>query len=147
MLLIIGPDPFISQSSPDHSPQPRINFSYYKYVPRHICFLICDMLPTVAHYTRLHLDNGDTPIDLHLTIEIMKISNSNQVNFIILCSFFLSIISKCGFNYSMQWFLSLPLGVKEGPVKCVKVCNQSWVILVDISEMKRCLFLEDHLEN
>ena len=49
------------------------------------------MLPTVAHYTRLHLDNGDTPIDLHLTIEIMKISNSNQVNFIILCSFFRSI--------------------------------------------------------
>ena len=36
---------------------------------------------------------------------------------------------------------------KEGPVKYVKVCNQSWVILVDISEMKRCLFLEDHLEN
>ena len=28
-LLIIGPDPFISQSSPDHSPQPRIDFSYY----------------------------------------------------------------------------------------------------------------------
>ena len=29
-LLIIGPDPFISQSSPDHSPQPRIDFSYYE---------------------------------------------------------------------------------------------------------------------
>ena len=29
-LLIIGPNPFISQSSPDHSPQPRIDFSYYE---------------------------------------------------------------------------------------------------------------------
>ena len=28
-LLRIGPDPFISQSSPDHSPQSRIDFSYY----------------------------------------------------------------------------------------------------------------------
>ena len=25
-----------------YSPQPRIDFSYYRYVPRHICFLICD---------------------------------------------------------------------------------------------------------
>ena len=29
-LFIIGPDPLISQSSPDHSPQPRIDFSYYE---------------------------------------------------------------------------------------------------------------------
>ena len=29
-LLIIGPDPFIPQSSPDHSPQPRIDFPYMK---------------------------------------------------------------------------------------------------------------------
>ena len=65
------------------------------------CFInilnpLCNV--TVAHYRRLHQDNGDTPTDLHLTIDIMKIANSNQGNFIILCSFFLSIISKCGFN-------------------------------------------------
>ena len=29
-LLIIGPDPFISQSSPNQSPQPRTVFSYYE---------------------------------------------------------------------------------------------------------------------
>ena len=29
-LLIIVPDPFISHSSPDHSPQSRIEFSYYE---------------------------------------------------------------------------------------------------------------------
>ena len=29
-MLIIGPDPFISQSSPDHSSQPRIDFWYYE---------------------------------------------------------------------------------------------------------------------
>ena len=35
------PRPFFSQSSPAHSPQSRIDYSYYKYVPRHICLLIC----------------------------------------------------------------------------------------------------------
>ena len=36
-LLIIGLDTFILQSSP----QPKIDFSYYEYVPRPICLLIC----------------------------------------------------------------------------------------------------------
>ena len=44
-LLIIGPDPFISQSSPaqttDHSPQPRIDFSYYEISGPDIFSLIC----------------------------------------------------------------------------------------------------------
>ena len=40
-LLIIGPDPFISQSSPDQSPQPRIDFSYYEISGPDICSLIC----------------------------------------------------------------------------------------------------------
>ena len=35
------PRPFISQSSPDHSPQPRIDFSYYEISGPDICFLIC----------------------------------------------------------------------------------------------------------
>jgi hypothetical protein len=43
-LLIIGPDPFISQSSPDHSPQPIINFSYYEISGPDICSLICGFL-------------------------------------------------------------------------------------------------------
>ena len=42
-LLIIGPDPFISQSSPDHSPQPRIDFSYYEISGPDICSLICGL--------------------------------------------------------------------------------------------------------
>ena len=37
----MGPDPFISQSSPDHSPQPRIDFSYYEISGPDICYLIC----------------------------------------------------------------------------------------------------------
>jgi hypothetical protein len=40
-LLIIGPNPFISQSSPDHSPQPRIDFSYYEISGPDICSLFC----------------------------------------------------------------------------------------------------------
>ena len=42
-LLVIGPDPFISQSNPDHSPQPRIDFSYYEISGPDICSLICDL--------------------------------------------------------------------------------------------------------
>ena len=38
------PKPFFSQSSPAYSPQPRIDFSYYKYVPRVICLLICGLV-------------------------------------------------------------------------------------------------------
>ena len=41
-MLIIGPNPFISQSSPDHSPQHRIDFSYYEISGPDICSLICD---------------------------------------------------------------------------------------------------------
>ena len=40
-LLKIGPDPFISQSRPDHSPQPRIDFSHYEISGPDICCLIC----------------------------------------------------------------------------------------------------------
>ena len=36
-LLIIGPDPFFPQSSPGHSPQPRIDFSYYEISGPDIC--------------------------------------------------------------------------------------------------------------
>ena len=42
-LLIIGPDPFISHSSPDYSPQSRIDFSCYEISGPDICSLICDL--------------------------------------------------------------------------------------------------------
>ena len=44
-MLIIGPDPFISQSSPDHSPLPRIDFSCYEILGPDICSLICELDP------------------------------------------------------------------------------------------------------
>ena len=44
-MLIIGPNPFIPQSSPDHSPQPRIDFSYYEISGPDICSLICGSGP------------------------------------------------------------------------------------------------------
>ena len=46
-LLIISPDPFISQSSPDHSPLPRIDFSYYEISGPNICSLICVLVPII----------------------------------------------------------------------------------------------------
>ena len=36
------PNPFFSQSSPNHSPQPRIDFSYYEISGPDICSLICE---------------------------------------------------------------------------------------------------------
>ena len=50
-LLIISPNPFISQSSPDHSPQPRIDFSYYKISGPDICSLICVDQSTARDFT------------------------------------------------------------------------------------------------
>ena len=41
-MLIIGQDPFFPRSSPDHSPQPRIDFPYYEISGPDICSLICD---------------------------------------------------------------------------------------------------------
>ena len=38
------PNPFFSQSSPDHSPQPRINFSYYEISGPDCSFICGDML-------------------------------------------------------------------------------------------------------
>ena len=35
------PNPFFSQSSPDHNPQPKIDFSYYEISGPDICSLIC----------------------------------------------------------------------------------------------------------
>jgi len=49
-LLIIGPTPFFPQSSPDHSPQPRIDFSYYEISGPDICSLICGFRP-FCYYT------------------------------------------------------------------------------------------------
>ena len=40
-LLIIGPDSFASQSSPDHSPRPIIFFFTYEILGPDICFFIC----------------------------------------------------------------------------------------------------------
>ena len=40
-LLIIDPDPFFPQSSPGHSPQPKIDFPYHEISGPDICSLIC----------------------------------------------------------------------------------------------------------
>ena len=40
-LLIIGQNPFIPQSSPGHSPQPKIDFPYYEISGPNMCSLIC----------------------------------------------------------------------------------------------------------
>ena len=44
-LLIIGPDLFFPQSSPGHSPQPRIDFSYYEISGPDSCYLIYESHP------------------------------------------------------------------------------------------------------
>ena len=42
-LLIISPDPFNPQSSPGHSPQPKIDFPYHEISRPDICSLICEV--------------------------------------------------------------------------------------------------------
>ena len=53
-LLIIGQNPYISQSSPDHSPQHRIDFSYYEISGPEICSLICGLKVSRVFYTLPH---------------------------------------------------------------------------------------------
>ena len=48
-LLIIVPNPYLSQSIPDHSPQPRIDFSYYEISEQDICSLICANDPIIEN--------------------------------------------------------------------------------------------------
>ena len=55
-LLIIGPNLFFTVQP---SPQPKIDFSYYKYVPRLICLLIC---------VQNHFGPTDGPLWLELLI-------------------------------------------------------------------------------
>ena len=72
-LLIISPDPFFPQSSPDHSPQPRIDFPYYEILLPDICSLICVLEPRpffynsqksaclgIIHLRRQHFFGGET---------------------------------------------------------------------------------------
>ena len=40
-MLIIGQDPFITQTSQGHSPQSKIDFPYHKILGPDICSLIC----------------------------------------------------------------------------------------------------------
>ena len=48
-LLIIGPDPFIPQSSPGHSPQPKIDPPYHEISGPDICSLICELKDGKSH--------------------------------------------------------------------------------------------------
>ena len=51
-LLIIGPNPFISQSIPDHRPKPRIDFSYHEILGPDISSLICEYCARISHAYR-----------------------------------------------------------------------------------------------
>jgi hypothetical protein len=50
---MIGPTPFFSQSSPDHSTLPRIDFSYYEILGPDICSLICEFISAVLHLMKI----------------------------------------------------------------------------------------------
>ena len=65
-LLIISPDPFISQSSPDHCPQPRIDFSYYEISGPDNCSLICDVHQLLFFLAETNLvARGETSADFY----------------------------------------------------------------------------------
>ena len=53
-MLIIGQDPFITQTSQGHSPQSKIDFPYHKILGPDICSLICDLIPPNLVKVRYH---------------------------------------------------------------------------------------------
>ena len=57
-LLIIGPDSFFQLSSPDHSPQPKIDFPYHEILGPDICFLICESNSMRWHFMALTSKSG-----------------------------------------------------------------------------------------
>ena len=57
-LLRIGPDPFFPQSSPGHSPQPKINFPYWEISGPDICSLICVKVIYLKQLLKICLCSG-----------------------------------------------------------------------------------------
>ena len=74
--MIGRPKPFFSQSSQAHSPQPKIDFSYYKYVSRLICLLICGVLLSndIYFFQQAFVINSDDILSKYL-----KIANSQLI--------------------------------------------------------------------
>ena len=64
-LLIICPNPFFPQSSPGHSPQPKIDFPYHEISGPDICSLICALDQDANTHLRSIIDN------LRLTINYL----------------------------------------------------------------------------
>ena len=104
-MLIIGPDPFISQSSPDYSPQPRIDFSHYEISGPDICSLICD---TNTMYYILYRENS-------ITVNSLRIMKGQEMNEITLKANFQE-----GKNFLYRWdFLGKNLKINsESSQKC-----------------------------
>ena len=75
------PKPFISQSSPAHSPQSRFFFSYHQCVPTwaktwHICLLICD-----SHVIVTSLSFPTTPVIVIAPLFFKKRKLKENANF------------------------------------------------------------------
>ena len=84
-LLIIGPDPFISQSSPYHSPQPRIDFSYYEISGPDICSLICVVAPHDVSFQKKigSFKNDDLfSVNIILILKLVKAIKFKKSNFL-----------------------------------------------------------------
>ena len=82
-LLIIGPDPFLRQSSPGHSPQPRSSFPFYKKSNA-----ILSLLLSGVTLLALKLDIGTI-----LTSVWKKFSLNNNVNAVVLGRMYRSMLS------------------------------------------------------
>ena len=79
-LLIIGPNLFFSQSSPAHSPQPRIDFSYHNMSGTSICSLICAI--HTLHKSLViqgHIVNcPDTPKQIGYGLDMESLGNNSN---------------------------------------------------------------------
>ena len=75
-----------------HIPQPRIDFSYHKHVPRHICFLICGAIPAKVEKQIALSTLNSSPLFLLISNLINKLCLHQFVSEILCSDLFVSVV-------------------------------------------------------
>ena len=140
-LFIIRPDPFISQSSPDHTGQPIIDFSYYEISGPDICSLLCDFYPfagsfgCIIWYFNWNLENMFSFYQKnncdHWKIFLVSksISDKNQNQFqtkikMLLTAEILPLTKYVSENTLLQWLLWFRSKCTSGLDGCKMYCSK-----------------------
>ena len=105
-LLIIGPDPFITQTSPGHSPQPKIDFPYHEVSGPDICSLICEASMVLQNYHHFIEMTSNT---IYIVAHGFKCPRKIQLN------------TQCPPSPYLRPWMRLRLRLPAGPAACLSL--------------------------